>query len=136
MISGFGGPTRAIRPHNHESGGGNLPIPFNIPKVLYNLLFEDIGLEFDPKQQDLIEMLRFSYKALPRMEANFIKKDQELRHSYMEHSNSLQYKERLEELQLDRLQGVADFKDFVTVVSEVLTREQYTKLLEYSGIPT
>ena len=135
MISGFSSTNRnEIRATNSNTGGGNLPIPFNIPNVLYNLLHEDIGLVFDAKQRDIIEALRFSYKALGKMQEKYTLKEQDIMAKMLAEPDNDELKEIHEEIQLDVLQAHSQFKDLVIVISDLLTREQYQKLLKFSNI--
>ena len=61
MITGFSSTSRGDGSlSSHHLSGGGLPVPFNIPLVLHNLLFEKTGIEFNAKQSDMIETLRFS----------------------------------------------------------------------------
>jgi len=136
MISGFSSSSKFDNtPHGANQGGGHLPIPFNIPNVLKNLLFEDIGLEFDAKQSDLVEAVSFSYKALSRMQEKYTLKNRDTRVKMMREPNNPQHKEDLEEMQLDLLQANHHFKDLVIVMAELLTREQYAILMKFSNIP-
>jgi len=135
MISGFSSTNRnEIRATNSNTGGGNLRIPFNIPNVLYNLLHEDIGLVFDAKQRDIIEALRFSYKALGKMQEKYTLKEQDIMAKMLAEPDNDELKEIHEEIQLDVLQAHSQFKDLVIVISDLLTREQYQKLLKFSNI--
>lgn len=134
MITGFSSTPR----HSYGSYGsrhvGSLPVPFNIPNVLYNLLFEDIGLEFNAKQSDIVESLRFSYKALLRMQEIYAPKEQEAVANMLRSPDNIKFKEEYDQLQLDVLLANQHFKELVVVLSEILSREQYAKLLEFSNI--
>lgn len=133
MISGFSSTLR----HSHDSYShhlGNLPVPFNIPKVLHNLLFEDIGLEFDAKQSDIVEALCFSHKALLRMQEVYAAKEQDAVANMLRNPDNIKFKEEYDQIQLDLLQANQHFKYLVVVLSELLSREQYAKLLEFSNI--
>jgi len=137
MIRGFGSSSRgqsALQSH-HVSGGG-LPIPFNIPSVLHNLLFEDVGIEFDSKQEDMIETLVFSTYALQKMREKYGPKEQELKTKLFHDPDNETLKKEYEELQLDFFDANHHFKDLVTTIGDMLTLEQYTKLLQFSNIPT
>lgn len=135
MISGFASSTRIdYTARNKGEHSSNLPIPFNIPNVLYTLLYEDVGLEFDAKQSDMIETLRFSYKALGRMQERYGLQEQELKEKILKDPDSLELKELYEELQLDVLSGNQHFKDLVIVISDLLKRDQYQKLLKFCNI--
>ena len=116
-------------------GSGELPIPFNIPSVLTNLLFEDIGLEFDRKQKDMLETLQFSYKAVQKMQVRYNKQDQDLKIKIVADPDNQELKDEFEEMQLDILEANFHFKDLVITMSELLEREQYEKLLKFSNIP-
>ncbi len=135
MISGFGGGAR-VGPVHLESVhfASNLPVPFNIPKVLHNLLFEDVGIEFDAKQSDMLETLRFSYNALLKLEQNHVQKQEELRQKLFQTPDDLSIKADLDEMNLDMLQAKYHFKDLVTVMSDLLKRPQYEQLLAFSNV--
>ncbi len=134
MISGFSGATRQSF-GGYESGhGGGLPVPFNIPNVLHNLLFEDTGIEFDAKQSDMVEALRFSSNAYPKMQEKYLTKEKEMLTKMVSEPDNLEYKKEYEDIRLDILQANQHFKDLVIVLSELLTREQYAKLMEFSNI--
>jgi len=136
MIRGFGGGSRNDAfIHSRHVGGGNLPIPFNIPNVLYNLLFEDLGLEFTRKQQDMIDAVSFSYKAVGRMEQKYAQEEQELMQKMIKSSDDKSLKSSLEELHINRFQANQHFKELVIVLSELLDKDQYGKLMSFSGIP-
>ena len=137
MISGFGGGSRQSSVHhNGVHFASNLPVPFNIPAVLHNLLFEDVGIEFDAKQKDMLETLRFSYNSLVKLQASHAQKTQELAQQIQNHPENLALKVEQEDMRLDMLQANYQFKDIVTTMSDLLKREQYEKLLEFSNIPT
>jgi hypothetical protein len=135
MISGFSSTPRHSHGGYDSNHSGVLPVPFNIPNVLHNLLFEDVGLEFDSKQSDILETLRFSQAALVRMQQKYALKEQELVAKMLRDSDNQKYKEEYEEMQLDRFEANSYFKELVVVISDLLTREQYAKLLEFSNIP-
>jgi len=132
-MRGLASTARRTNINDFDQGGG-LPVPFNIPNVLHNLLFEDIDLSFDAKQKDLIEALAYSYKALDRMQTRYALKEQKLLTLIQEDAGNMGLKEAYEDLQLDEMIANHHFKDLVTVVSEALTREQYQKLMKFSGI--
>lgn len=135
MISGFGGGAR-VGPVHVEAVhfASNLPVPFNIPKVLHNLLFEDTGIEFDSKQEDMIHTLRFSYNSLLKLEKNHAQQQELLLQKLYENPNDFATKAALDEMRLDMLQAKYHFKDLVTVMSDLLKREQYEQLLAFSNI--
>lgn len=137
MISGFGGSTR-VSPiiYDRYHLASNLPIPFNIPKVLYNLLYEDIGIEFDAKQQDVLEALRFSYVAFEKLQEKNKRKLQEIQSKMLQDLDNKELKKELEDMKLDMLSANQQFKDMVITISDMLKREQYEKLLAFSGIAT
>lgn len=136
MISGFGGSTRSNdHVSSHHISGGALPVPFNIPNVLHNLLFEDIGIEFNAKQQDMIDTLQFSSDALARFNRKYIEREEKLRTEIFHNPDNIELQEEHEELQLDFLNANHYYKDLVDVLSEMLTKEQYAKLLKFSNIP-
>ena len=137
MIRGFGSSARGTSVlHAHHTGGGGLPIPFNMPIVLHNLLFEGTGIEYDKKQKDMLETLVFSFHALERMQQKYAPKEQELKTKLFHDPDNKKLKEEMEELQLEFFEANHHFKDLVIVISDMLTREQYTQLLEFSNIPT
>jgi len=135
MISGFSTTQRHVHGGYDSKNSGSLPVPFNIPNVLHNLLFEDVGIEFDAKQSDVMETLRFSQAALVRMQQKYAQKEQELVAKMLRDSDNKKYKEEYEEMQLDRFEANSYFKELVVVISDLLTREQYAKLLDFSNIP-
>lgn len=134
MISGFSTTPRHVYGSNNFRYYGGLPVPFNIPNVLHNLLFEDVGLEFDAKQSDMIDAVSFSYKALLRMQQIYAPKEQEAVVNMLKNPDNLKLKEEHDKIQFDVLLANQHFKDLVVVLSELLTRDQYAKLLEFSNI--
>jgi len=135
MISGFSGKSNNDGYiHAKPTVASNLPVPFNIAIVLHNLLFEDIDLELDNKQADLKESLVFSHKALAKMNERYAKKEQELRRKIFEEPDNLAHKDALEEMSMDRLEGYNHFKDLVSAMADMLNKQQYAKLLEFSNI--
>jgi len=122
--------------HNDSTLQSSLPVPFNIPNVLHNLLFEDMGIEFTLMQKDMLETLRFSYSALLKMQKAYSSQDAQFRHQLIQNPDDQTLKDAHEELQLDMLQAQAQFKDIVVAMSELMQREQYQKLLEFSNIPS
>jgi hypothetical protein len=137
MISGFGGGTRVTYVNRNPSHAlSGLPVPFNIPNVLHNLIFEDIGIEFTPMQKDMLETLRFSYNALIKLQASHTQKEKELREKILKESDNIALKEEQEEMKLDMLQATHQFKDIVAAMADLLKREQYEQLLKFSNIPT
>ena len=137
MISGFGSSNRAnyIR-HADVHSISHFPVPFNIPNVLYNLIFEDIGIEFDAKQKDMLETLRFSYNAFAKFQASYATRTEELKEKIIHNPQDEALKQELEDLQLELFQASYQYKEIVTAMSELLKREQYEKLLRFSNIPT
>jgi hypothetical protein len=137
MISGFGGGTKVNYVH-HDSphGMSGLPVPFNIPNVLHNLLYEDIGIEFDAKQKDMLDALRFSYDSLHKLQVSHLKREEEVREQILREPDNASLKDELEDMHLDMLQARYQFKEIVSVMSDLLQREQYEKLLKFSNIPT
>jgi hypothetical protein len=137
MISGFGGGARVG--HIHPTSmhfASNLPVPFNMPQVLYNLIFEDVGIEFDAKQKDVLEALRFSYNSLVKLQISYAQKTQDLAQKIQNNPDDTSLKAEQEDMRLDMLQANYQFKDMVATISDMLKREQYEKLLAFSGIAT
>jgi|GEM_PF-3043188 len=137
MISGFGGGTRVNYVHHdskHTTSG--LPVPFNMPNVLHNLLYEETGIVFDLKQKDMLETLRFSHNALIKFQSTQEQRKQEIHKEILHSSNSKELKDELEEMHLDLLQATYQFKDIVNAMADLLKREQYEQLLKFSNIPT
>jgi len=135
MISGFGGSSSSYQHDSfYTTHGHDLPIPFNIPKVLYNLLFEDVGIEFDRKQKDFLEVLRFSYTALFKLKEKSAQQEAKLRAKIFEQPDDVDIKEKLEDIQLDRQQAHYDFKNYVILMSDMMDKEQFEKLLKFSNI--
>ena len=136
MISGFGGSVRGETvSYSRHQDAGNLPVPFNIPNVLYKLLYEEIGIEFDAKQQDIIATLQVSYKALGKMEKRYAQLEQDVRAKILQEPDNKKHVKDLEELQLERFEANQHFKELVIVLSDLLHRDQYEKLLKYCNIP-
>lgn len=136
MISGFSGKSNNDGYiHSKSNSASNLPVPFNIPAVLHNLLFAEIDLDLDNKQADLKEALLFSYKALSRIEERYAKKEQEIRRKIFEEPDNMSHKDALEEISTDKYEGYHHFKDLVSAMAEMLSKKQYAKLLEFSNIP-
>ncbi len=136
MINLFGGSsgTGGVDYSRHQ-GGGNLPVPFNIPSVLYKLLYEDTGIEFNAKQKDILTTLQFSYKSLGKMEMTYAQKEQDIRAKILEEADNEKYPKELEMLQLERFEANQHFKELVIVLSDLLNKDQYEKLLKYCNIP-
>jgi hypothetical protein len=135
MISGFSG-MKSVSPRGDYIGNAsNLPIPFNIPKVLQNLLYGDIDFEFDQRQKDILQALKFSYESLIKMEKNYALKIAEVQEKLVDDSSNKELQQEYEDLKLDLLEARYQFKELVSAMSEVMTKEQYQKLLEYSNIP-
>jgi len=133
MISGFGSSRGPTFSHDIKHlGDGNLPVPFNMPRVLHNLLFEETGIEFNAKQKDIMEALRYSYHALQKMGMRYAQKEQELLEKMLQNPDSQEIKEAQEELQLEKFEAYNQFKDLVIIISELLTKEQYQKLMEFT----
>jgi hypothetical protein len=136
MISGFGASRGPAFSHDIKHlGDGKLPVPFNIPNVLHNLLFENTGIEFDNKQKDVMEALRFSYNALQKMATRYAQKEQELLQKILKDPDNKQLKNEQEELQLEKFEAYNQFKDLVITIAELLTKEQYQTLMEFSKYP-
>ncbi len=133
-LSGASSGSRGVNFSRHQ-GGGNLPVPFNIPNVLYKLLYDDIGIDFDVKQQDLITTLQFAYKALGKMEHRYTELEQEIRAKILHEPDNEKYTQELEKMQVERFEGNQHFKELVIVLSELLNKDQYEKLLKYCNIP-
>ena len=134
MIAGFGGSSDSKHQHFEIKHSSDLPIPFNIPIVLHNLLFEDNGIEFDAKQADIIETLKFSYISLAKIQQKFAVQEADLKAKIFSESDNIQHKIDYEEIQLDRQQANYDFKSLVELISDMLSREQFQKLLKFSNI--
>jgi len=133
MIRGFGssrGP--AFFQETVHLGDGSLPVPFNIPNILHNLLFADINIKFDAKQEDVMHALRFSYTALQKVGVRYAQKEQELLEKLIADPDSKELKEEQEELQLEKFEAYNQFKDLVITISELLTPQQYQQLMQFS----
>ena len=136
MIRGYGASNKNhVNSDPKSMGASNLPIPFNIPNVLYNLLYADVGLKFTRKQTDMLETLQFAYRSVGKMQARFQKKDQELQYKIIENPDDVELKEEFTEMQLDIQEANQHFKDLVTTMADLLEREQYAKLLKFCNIP-
>ena len=99
MISGFGsGSTNYYHHDSNTKHAHDLPLPFNIPKVLHNLLYEDVDLEFDNKQEDMLETLRFSFKSLIKMQHDSLVKESEFRSKILEDPDNEQLKNEHENM--------------------------------------
>ena len=135
-MRGFGDSGRQIHQNlDAPSSNNTLPIPFNIPIVLQNILYEDIDLGFDAKLRDMLETVRFANKAQQKMQARYTAREAELQAKMILEPENILLKSEYEEIQLDRLQASFDFKDLVTALSEMMTKEQFEKLLKFSNIP-
>ena len=135
MISGFsgGGGSSYTSQQAHLSGG--FPVPFNLPNVLHNLLYADIDFAFDSKQQDLHTMLKFSYESLQKMLQQATAQEHEIRQKILQNPQNTALTEQLQEIALERMQATQDFKELLETMAELLTKEQYEKLLKISNLP-
>ena len=135
MITGFSNTTGSdtVTASRHL-GSGALPVPFNMPGVLYNLLFSELDLHFDKKQSDVIEALRYSYKALHKIQEEYVQNEQNLVAKMIQEPDNQNLKSQYENLQIDRIQAENDFKKLVEAISLLLRKEQYYQLLDYSDI--
>jgi len=133
MISGFG--SNSYYQHDVKARHAqDLPVPFNIPKVLHNLLFEEVELDFDRKQEDMVETLRFSFNSLIKIEKEYAIKEDELKSKMFQEPDNMEIKNEYQDIHLERQQINFDFKNLVVVMSDMLTREQLEKLLKFSNI--
>lgn len=135
MFSGFSSTMRHYM-DSFDRGDApvGLPVPFNIPNVLNNLLYKEINIEFDAKQKDMIEALQFAHKSLAEMQKRYMIKEQKLKKELYQNPDDGEYKEAYEELQMDVLEANQHFRELVVVLSELLTREQYAQLMAFSNI--
>ena len=135
MISGFGGSTSSYHHHYfNTTHARDLPVPFNIAKVLHNLLYEDIGVEFDAKEKDLLDLLRFSFESLAKFEYESSKKEADLKSKIFSEPDNMDIKDEYQDIVLDRQHAHYDFKNLVVLMSDMLNREQFEKLLKFSNI--
>ena len=135
MISGFGGSTGGGYSNTQTHLGGGFPVPFNMPNVLQNLLYGNIDFGFDVKQQDIHTTLKFSYEALQSMLQKSAQQEQILRQKILEDSHNTELLRKLQDMELDRMQATQDFKELLEVMADLLTKEQYEKLLKASNLP-
>ena len=136
MIAGFGGGARYQAQHSFSVAHTHaLPIPFNIPKVLHNILFEELDLDLNNKQKDIIEAVRFSYTSLLKVQKIYGQKEAELKSRMFSESDNIELKRDYQDIVLDSQQANYDFKSLVTTMSDMLVREQFEKLLKFSNIP-
>ncbi len=136
MIAGFGNSSAGSTFHhalNHKNTL-SLPVPFNIPKVLHNLIFEEIELDLDAKQKDLLEALRFSYLALLDLDKEFATKQADLKKQILKEPDNINLKDEYDEIRLDKQEANYDFKSLVEVILEVLEKKQIEALLRFSNI--
>jgi len=136
MISGFGSSSTAGK-HHHFSDKHHmlaLPMPFSIPKVLHNFIFEDIDLKFDLKQQDIYEALKFTYISLIEFTQNFEENIASIKDKIRNEPDNQEIKNELKDIQLEMQEMNFEFKDLLEVMLEMLHREQIEELLRYSKI--
>jgi len=136
MMRGFGDSARQVHQNSDSSSSNNtLPVPFNIPIVLQNILYKDIDLGFDAKLQDMLETVRFANKAQEKMQIRYALKETQLQQQMILEPENDALKMEFEQIQLDRLQASFDFKDLVVALSDMMSKEQFEKLLKFSNIP-
>ena len=134
-MRGFGESGRLTHQNKSSSPSSTaLPIPFNIPIVLHNILFNDLDLGFSMKLQDMLETVRFAYNAQKKMQKRYAKREAEIQALLLSDAENLKLKHEYEEIQLDRLQASYDFRDLITALSDMMSREQFEKLLKFSNI--
>ena len=134
MFSGLGMETSSYRHNYSQTKHQDLPVPFNLPSVLHNLLFEDIELELDKKQEDMLEMMKFSYMSLGKLQQKYAEEESKLKSKIFEEPDNMELKSEIQDIHLDRQQANFDFKNIVILMSDMLDREQLKKLLKFSNI--
>ena len=135
MIAGFGNSSGSNVEHFFSTKHTlALPMPFNIPRVLHNLLFEDTAIEFDAKQKDLLETLRFSYIALGNLGEKYKLQKAKLKEQILAQPDNIDLKNELQDLKLDKQQANYDFKNLTEIMLELLQKEQIEALLKFSKV--
>jgi len=135
-MRGFGDSGRQTHQNQDSNPLSNtLPVPFNIPIVLQNILYEEIDLSFDAKLLDMLETVRFANKSQKIMQERYALREAQLQNEMLTESDNEMLKLEYEDIQLDRLQASFDFKDLVSALSDMMNREQFEKLLKFSNIP-
>ena len=134
MISGFSnGPTSHV--YHHLAFDSSMPMPFKIPAVLQTLLDPEIDLNYTPKQSDLIEALRFSFKAKAKMLEKVAQHEAELLYKRTQEGQDTEaLKEEYEAIQTEKIEVNEIFLDLINALSELLDASQYEALLERSNI--
>ena len=135
MISGFGGSSRMFDHLEQRHMGGGFPVPFNLPNVLHNLLYKEDLLELDAKQKDLHTALRFSYESLDIMLKKYAQMEIEYKTKLLQESQNKDLIAQLENIELDKMDAIQHFKEILEAMAELLTKEQYGKLLKASNLP-
>ncbi|MFT7860565.1 MAG: hypothetical protein ABXS93_06485 [Sulfurimonas sp.] len=135
MISGFNNVSSSSTQPHHQHLSSNFPIPFNLPNVLHKFLYEDIDLQLDNKQTDIQTALRVSYEALQKTLEIYAQKEHEYKNNLLEKPNDKESIEKIEDIGLERMNAIQDFKYLLEAMSEALTKEQYGKLLKASNLP-
>ncbi len=135
MIAGFGSSSGSNVEHYFSKKHTlSLPMPFNIPRVLHNLLFEDTAIEFDAKQKDMLEALRFSYIALGKLGEQYELQKSKLKEQILAEPDNTEIKHELEDLKLDKQQANYDFRNLTEIMLELLQKEQIEALLRFSKV--
>ena len=135
MIQGFSNNSPNIHSHAHEDFDAAMPMPFKIPIVLATLLDPQTQLDFTQKQEDLMEALRFSYKAKLRLFKKMAVEEQSLLHEMKkENADLATLKEEYEGLQTHKMEASEVFFDILNALSEDLQAPQYQKLMEMCNI--
>lgn len=135
MISGFSNVSSGSSQSHHQHLSSGFPVPFNLPNVLRNLLYENIDLQLDNKQKDIHTALHFSYEALQKMLEKYTQEEHEYNSKLMQEPDNKELVEKIENIKLEKMDAVQDFKHILETMAEALNKEQYGKLLKASGLP-
>ena len=134
MISGYSNVYSSSQRAEHTHISSSFPVPFNIPSVLHTLLYGDVDLDLNDQQKDLLDTLRFSYEALQKLNEKFLLKQQEYTQKLMQNPDDKETKHLMEESKLEMYDASNQLKMLVEAMAEMLTKEQYAKLLQAVGI--
>jgi len=134
MISGFSNASNSHVVH-HLAHDSAMPMPFKIPIVLETLLDEDLDLDYDQKQKDLLDALRYSFNARVAMIKKVSIRESELLHQMTQAGQDTEkLKDEYADLQTDKMQASEMFFDIMNTFADLLNAQQYEKLLQAAGV--
>ena len=134
MISGFSNASNSHVVH-HLAHDSAMPMPFKIPIVLETLLDKGLDLDYDQKQKDLLEALSFSFSARVRMiQKTSVREKELLAQMTQEGQDTQKLKEEYNDLQTDKMEASEMFFDIMNTFADLLTAQQYQKLLQTAGV--